>query len=54
MSVYLVIIVACSGGKAIRKKVHCEVPQRVKVAKAMRGKKKYVTLIEGLRTFGNY
>lgn len=48
-----VLLIHASGGKAIRKIVSCDVPKKVTVAKAMRGKKKYVTLIEGLKTFGN-
>lgn len=40
------------GGKAIRKKVHCEVPKLIKVSTMVRGKKKHVTLIVGLKTFG--
>ncbi|XP_064392443.1 density-regulated protein homolog [Halichondria panicea] len=40
------------GGKAIRKIVHCETPKQIKVSTVVRGKKKHVTLIVGLKTFG--
>ncbi len=49
---YFKIMIFIVGGKAIRKKVHCEVPRSIKVSTLVRGKKKHVTLIVGLKTFG--